>query len=266
MGDNGKDTSGTRDASPEARAPHGATSSTDPPLDAAIAERLNRLGLWDNTAAVNGAPVQPPTCVTPPAPPPLAPQTPQSVPPPSDTPRVAASVTDGQQFGLLDLDASVRVAFGPEDIVERDDEVASGTDAGSADQPQKAQASPHAGHRSRLRDRFKKGGGKAVPDYELLELVLFRAIARGDTKPLAKRLIAEFGSFAEVVNASDRRLLSVTGVGPAVIAEMRLIREASVRLLARGVAEKPVMSSRQSVIDYCHATLAYEDVEAFHIL
>jgi DNA repair protein RadC len=64
----------------------------------------------------------------------------------------------------------------------------------------------YSGHRQRLRDRFRKGGAEALPDYELLELVLFRALPRRDTKALAKRLIARFGSFAEVVNANEARL------------------------------------------------------------
>jgi DNA repair protein RadC len=74
--------------------------------------------------------------------------------------------------------------------------------AGSREQA--SAASPaHMGHRDRLRDRFRKGGAEALPDYELLELVLFRAIQRRDTKDLAKRLIARFGSFAEVINAPE---------------------------------------------------------------
>jgi DNA repair protein RadC len=80
---------------------------------------------------------------------------------------------------------------------------------------------PHyVGHRDRLRKRFREGGGDALPDYELLEMVLFRALPRRDTKPLAKALIARFGSFAEVIKAPDDRLQEVDGVGDAVTIEL----------------------------------------------
>ena len=75
----------------------------------------------------------------------------------------------------------------------------------------------YSGHRQRLRERFKTGGPDALPDYELLELLLFRAIPRRDTKELAKRLIARFGSFAEVINAPEHRLSEVKDAGEAVI-------------------------------------------------
>ncbi|MEO0731129.1 MAG: DNA repair protein RadC, partial [Pseudomonadota bacterium] len=126
--------------------------------------------------------------------------------------------------------------------------------------------SPHAGHRARLRERMMRGGPDALPDYELLELVLFGAIARGDTKPLAKRLIARFGTFADVISAPAARLQEVTGVGPAVVAELKLVQAASIRLLGQNVIEQPILSSWQSVVDYCRAALGYADVEEFHIL
>ncbi len=122
------------------------------------------------------------------------------------------------------------------------------------------------GHRERLRKRFMEGGSDATPDYELLELVLFRAIARRDTKALAKRLIARFGSFAEVINAPERLLGEVDGVGKAVIFELKLVRAASLRLMRAQILEKPVLSSWQHVIDYCHAVMAYETREQFRIL
>ncbi len=89
-----------------------------------------------------------------------------------------------------------------------------------------------SGHRQRLRDRFTKGGADALPDYELLEIVLFRAIARRDTKDLSKRLIARFGSFAEVVNAPEALLREVQGVGDAVVFEIKLVRAAALRLMS----------------------------------
>ncbi|MEO1264955.1 MAG: DNA repair protein RadC [Pseudomonadota bacterium] len=126
--------------------------------------------------------------------------------------------------------------------------------------------SPHAGHRHRLRERLAVGGADAMPDYELLEMVLFRAKSRGDTKPLAKALIGEFGSFAGVVQASDRRLSAVNGVGPAAIAEIRLIRAAALRLARAEVMDKPVLSSWSKVLDYCHSAMAFSEIEQFRIL
>ena len=122
------------------------------------------------------------------------------------------------------------------------------------------------GHRERLRDRFRVGGAAALPDYELLEMVLFRAIKRGDTKPLAKMLLARFGSFAEVISAAPERLQEVKGVGPAVISELKLIQAAALRLSRAGVINRPMLSSWNAIIDYCRAAMAYEDVESFRLL
>src|SRR6266853_1922779 len=90
--------------------------------------------------------------------------------------------------------------------------------------PGVAEAPPHYhGHRERLRERFLEGGNAAVTDYELLELVLFRALPRRDVKPLAKDLIARFGSFAEVVSAPPQRLAEIKGLGEAAIAELKVV-------------------------------------------
>ena len=122
------------------------------------------------------------------------------------------------------------------------------------------------GHRERLRNRFIDGGSDAIPDYELLELILFRAIARRDTKGLAKGLIARFGSFAPVLNAPKKLLREVKGVGDAAAFELKLVRAASVRLMRAEIIDKPVLSSWQQVVDYCHAVMAYEAREQFRIL
>ena len=87
-----------------------------------------------------------------------------------------------------------------------------------------------AGHRERLRARFLKGGADAMPDYELLELTLFAAIPRRDTKPLAKALLARFGSFAEVIAAPRARLLEIPGVGEAVANQLKIVEAAAQRL------------------------------------
>ena len=126
---------------------------------------------------------------------------------------------------------------------------------------------PHfLGHRERLRERFRDGGPDALPDYELLEMVLFRAIKRGDTKPLAKALIAKFGSFAEVISATPERLQEVVGVGEAVATELKLIRAAALRLMKGEVASRQLLSSWSAILEYCRAAMAFHDKEQFRIL
>lgn len=124
----------------------------------------------------------------------------------------------------------------------------------------------HVGHRQRLRERFQKGGAEALPDYELLELLLFRTIPRCDTKGLAKALIARFGSFAEVINAPEHLLFEVKGVGDKVVADLKLIRAASLRLLHGEIKRRPPLSSWKDVIAYCRAAAAFESKEQFRML
>lgn len=124
----------------------------------------------------------------------------------------------------------------------------------------------HSGHRKRLRARFLNGGGDALPDYELLEMVLFRAFSRRDTKDIAKRLLARFGSFADVINASENQLKEVKDVGPAVISELKLIRAAALRLGKSQVSKQPILSSWTEVIAYLTAAHAFERKEQFRIL
>ncbi|PPD29998.1 MAG: hypothetical protein CTY20_04390 [Hyphomicrobium sp.] len=122
------------------------------------------------------------------------------------------------------------------------------------------------GHRQRLRERFNLGGPDSLPDYELLEMVLFRVFPRGDTKAIAKRLIAEFGSFAEVLQASETRLREVAGVGDRAIDEMKLIRAAALRLAKGRVMQRPAFASWNELIDYLRAAQAFEEREQFRIL
>lgn len=124
----------------------------------------------------------------------------------------------------------------------------------------------HSGHRKRLRERFLSDGGDAMPDYELLELVLFRAFARKDTKAVAKRLIARFGSFGEVINAPAERLKEVKDVGDAVVTELKLVRAAALRLAKSQVMTRPAMSSWAQVLEYVRAAQAFEHREVFRIL
>ncbi|HBF32457.1 DNA repair protein RadC [Rhizobium sp.] len=122
------------------------------------------------------------------------------------------------------------------------------------------------GHRDRLRLRFKDKGEDALADYEVLELLLFRLIPRRDTKPIAKALIERFGSLAGVFGAQLSLLQEVKGVGEAVALDLKLISSAAQRMLKSDIKGKPILSSWSSVIDYCHAAMAFETTEQFRIL
>jgi DNA repair protein RadC len=135
--------------------------------------------------------------------------------------------------------------------------------------PQEAEgAGPpeHAGHRQRLKERFRKGGPAAVADYELLELVLYAAIPRRDTKPIAKRLIARFGSFAEVINAPAARLEEIEGVSASVVMQLEIVRAAALRLMQSQVMAQPVLASWDALLAYCRAAAGYAQREEFRIL
>ncbi len=122
------------------------------------------------------------------------------------------------------------------------------------------------GHRDRLRKRLREAGATAVADYELLEMTLFRAIPRRDTKPLAKTLLKEFGSLAGVINAPEARLRQVKGVGDAVVSEFRLMGAVSRAVLREAIEERPILSSWEAVLDYARAHIAFSNVEHFHVL
>lgn len=124
----------------------------------------------------------------------------------------------------------------------------------------------HLGHRDRLRQRFLDGGDAALPDYELLELLLFRSIPQRDVKPLAKQLIQHFGSFAEVIGAPVSRLTEVKGIGESVALDLKIVEAALKRTMKGQVAKKPVLSSWSSVIDYCRLAMAFAEREQFRIL
>jgi DNA repair protein RadC len=121
-------------------------------------------------------------------------------------------------------------------------------------------------HRQRLRHRFLNGGAAAMPDYELLELILFRAIPRQDVKPLAHRIIHEFGDFNSAISASATRLAAVKGVGQAVIQEMKIVEAAAHRLSRARVIDREILSSWDALIDYCTVSMAYRETEQFRIL
>ena len=126
--------------------------------------------------------------------------------------------------------------------------------------------SPHSGHRERLRERFVKGSADAIPDYEMLELVLFAAVPRRDTKPLAKALMARFGSFAEVIAAKRERLMEIEGVGEAVVNQLKIIEAAAQRLAKGKVIGRLALSSWAALLDYCMAAMARSQTEEFRVL
>jgi DNA repair protein RadC len=128
-------------------------------------------------------------------------------------------------------------------------------------------APPHyIGHRARLRERFVNGGTEALPDYEMLELVLFAAIRQGDVKPLAKNLLARFGSFADVIAAPRERLLEVKGVGDAIVVQLKIVEAAALRLARTRLIGKPALSSWQALMDYVTAAMARSSEEEFRVL
>ncbi len=123
-----------------------------------------------------------------------------------------------------------------------------------------------ADHRARLRARFMAGGAQAMPDYELLELVLFRAIPRRDVKPLAYDLLQRFGDFNRVITAPEPRLREVSGVGDAVIVELKIIEAAAHRMARAKVLNQHAISSWDALVDYCHTTMAHRETEQFRVL
>lgn len=126
---------------------------------------------------------------------------------------------------------------------------------------------PHyLGHRARLRTRFLEPGGEHLPDYELLEMILFSARPRGDVKPLAKRLIARFGSFANVLYAEETELRQVDEVGDAVISALKTVRVSAQRLVKAEIEDKPVIQSWSALLDYCKLAMGKNKVEEFRVL
>jgi DNA repair protein RadC len=124
----------------------------------------------------------------------------------------------------------------------------------------------HLGHRERLRARAKAGGLVALPDYELLELFLFRTIPRGDVKPLAKRLLTRFGSFGGVLGASIEELCTVSGIGETAAMDIKLLHEATLRAGRDKIVKRPVISSWSALLGYVRVALANESREQFRVL
>ncbi len=124
----------------------------------------------------------------------------------------------------------------------------------------------HLGHRERLRQRFLVSPA-ALPDYELLEMMLFAAKTRVDTKPVAKLLLSHFGSLAGVLNAEPARIREVRGAdSDAVVTAVKVVREAAERLARAEILQRPVIASWQALLDYCQIAMAQNPVEQFRIL
>ena len=122
------------------------------------------------------------------------------------------------------------------------------------------------GHRLRMRDRVLTAGGDALADYELLEMALFLAVPRSDTKPVAKRLLARFGSFANVIAAPASEIVAVEGMGQAGAAALKLVQAAALRLARAEVAQHPVLSNWDALMAYLNAAMARERIEQVRIL
>ncbi|MER8526428.1 DNA repair protein RadC [Mesorhizobium sp. M0814] len=134
--------------------------------------------------------------------------------------------------------------------------------------PAKAVAAdkPHyLGHRDRLRERFA-AGTNTLPDYELLELLLFRLIPRADTKPVAKALLARFGTLAEVLGAPVERLQEVKGIGPAVALDLKVVAATAQRMARSEIVGRELLSTWTQVLEYCRSVMAFEEREQFRIL
>jgi DNA repair protein RadC len=139
--------------------------------------------------------------------------------------------------------------------------------------PDQAAAAPElrtptgaAGHRHRMRQRLLRAGPEALADHEMLEMVLYLALPRRDTKPIARALLARFGDFGGVIAAPVAELLGVHDIGEAGAAALKLVDAAAVRLLKQPVAEAPVLASWERVTDYLRAEMAHERVEQFRVL
>lgn len=139
--------------------------------------------------------------------------------------------------------------------------------AGFAEAAKPTPPKPHYhGHRDRLRERFIVRGADSLADYELLEMILFRTVRQGDTKPMAKALLAEFGSLQAVLAADIGALKRIPKVGEKIAMDLKIIGATMERSAKTALQEQPILSSWSSVIEYCNRAMAHERVEQFRIL
>lgn len=131
----------------------------------------------------------------------------------------------------------------------------------------KENSKPHyAGHRERLRERFMKGGIDALTEYELVELILFFAIPRKDVKPIAKALLARFGNLSGIIKADEKDLLSVEGISANSVIALRIIRDSAFLMMKQDLIGRPVINNWDSLMKYCHVTMAHKNIEHFRVL
>jgi DNA repair protein RadC len=165
--------------------------------------------------------------------------------------------------GFADAGTTARIAVpAAHSVPQRPDEQAPRPFPAEAPFPS---TGPH-GHRARMRDKLLARGPDALADYELLEMLLYFAMPKGDTKPLAKALINRFGSFAGVLAAPQQTLLETRGLGPHSVAAIKLVQAAAIRMSRAEVMERPVLGNWDRLIDYLHAVMAREKIEQFRVL
>ena len=122
------------------------------------------------------------------------------------------------------------------------------------------------GHRERLRDRLLDNGGDALLDHEIVEFLLMLAIPRIDTKPIAKQLIANYGSLSALFSADAESLIRQKGLGPRSAATIKIVQAAALRMLSEPVRELPILASWPSLLDYLRADMAHLTVERVRVL
>jgi DNA repair protein RadC len=132
--------------------------------------------------------------------------------------------------------------------------------------PEKPNRPHYWGHRERLRQRAKEGGFGALPDYELLELLLFATVERKDVKPLAKALLDQFRTLGGVLAAREEELATFELVKFSTIVNLRAIAEMAVRLGREELKERPILNSIDKVAKHCRTAIGNSPIEQFHVL
>jgi len=131
---------------------------------------------------------------------------------------------------------------------------------------EKKQTPYYIGHRERMRSRLLSEDADKMSDCDLLEMVLMCAVPRRDVKPMAKALLAQYGSFACVLNAPVEELLCMKGVGNGIVSFFRIIRQAALRLLKTEIESEPVIDNTKKLLDYCVAKIGRDKVESLRIM
>ncbi|HKR25244.1 MAG TPA: DNA repair protein RadC [Allosphingosinicella sp.] len=127
-------------------------------------------------------------------------------------------------------------------------------------------SSDGSGHRARLRRRLFEGGPDALHDHELVEYLLGLAIPRRDTKPLAKKLLREFGGFGALLAADAATIARAGAVSEGAAAALKIAQAAALRLLEKEIRDRPVLGSWQALLDYLRADMAHLAVERVRVL